>query len=386
MEEENEQYYELSTDGWIVKHRPTLNTNVLNEQGRFDPVKAMFDTSDDITYFIACPRIVDEEFSDVNNFKEWPLSFYLRYIVQTESLPTCDLGMYLSRIEDFGEPYYVLDLFEESELEKNPKLKERFKDVPLPTDPFLPYNCSGFIAALINLARNYKYYRLAQFESNPHCPIRLSELDFYLFDIYPEFYQAYYDHVWSYYKQNYHYLYLEINDDGVDPYMYSTEKLFYDDFTNSLIYNEFPEDQRKRIQKYFNAFMLFLKNRIGYDPEEQETEQKEELPQPEPEQLQKKHKNIEPFKFVDDSVVDIEEKRNITERIINLVTNFPVQMICEKLRQLQKANKLFIPGAPNDSIYNELIRLGMPGEDVDGFSRKNFNSWYYKAKQDDKAN
>ena len=70
----------------------------------------------------------------------------------------------------------------------------------------------------------------------------------------------------------------------MDPYIRSTEKLFYDDFTNSLIYNEFSENQRKRIQKYFNAFMLFLKNRIGYDLEEQETEQKEELPQPEPEQ------------------------------------------------------------------------------------------------------
>ncbi|MCQ2332833.1 MAG: hypothetical protein MJZ95_06545 [Paludibacteraceae bacterium] len=81
--------------------------------------------------------------------------------------------------------------------------------------------------------------------------------------------------------------------------------------------------------------------------------------------------------FIHPSVIDDEEKIKIHKEIQNLVhcNNFP--NICSYLNSMADEKRILLPIDPNRA-FSELHRMGMPGEENDGFSYKNFCKYYRK--------
>ena len=61
----------------------------------------------------------------------------------------------------------------------------------------------------------------------------------------------------------------------------------------------------------------------------------------------------------------------------NLVRINSIVNICDHLKSMAKSNRISYPHTTK-KVMKELQRLGMPGEDVRGFSYKNFQKYYKK--------
>lgn len=77
------------------------------------------------------------------------------------------------------------------------------------------------------------------------------------------------------------------------------------------------------------------------------------------------------FKYIFPSIVDDEERLRVHREVCNLVQNYPLTEICSHLMQMKKDEKVYL-GVRPELMFAELQRLGMPGEDVTGYSYKNF--------------
>ena len=72
-----------------------------------------------------------------------------------------------------------------------------------------------------------------------------------------------------------------------------------------------------------------------------------------------------------------EEGKEIDRQIRNLVRRRDILTICQFLGELDKQKKVLLPLQPQKA-YQELQRLGMPGEKTKGFTYKNFQNYYRK--------
>lgn len=81
------------------------------------------------------------------------------------------------------------------------------------------------------------------------------------------------------------------------------------------------------------------------------------------------------FKFIHPSVTSLEEKKQISEEIKNLVRSLPLPEICRYLRQMYKDKRVYL-NVKTDAMFDELHRMGMPDESVQGFSQKNFQNYF----------
>lgn len=72
-----------------------------------------------------------------------------------------------------------------------------------------------------------------------------------------------------------------------------------------------------------------------------------------------------------------EEGKEIDRQIRNLVRGRDILTICQFLGELDKQKKVLLPLQPQKA-YQELQRLGMPGEETKGFTYKNFQNYYRK--------
>ena len=77
------------------------------------------------------------------------------------------------------------------------------------------------------------------------------------------------------------------------------------------------------------------------------------------------------FKYIFPSIVDDDERLRVHREVCNLVQNYPMTEICSHLMQMKKDEKVYL-GVRPELMFAELQRLGMPGEDVTGYSYKNF--------------
>ena len=77
------------------------------------------------------------------------------------------------------------------------------------------------------------------------------------------------------------------------------------------------------------------------------------------------------FKYIFPSIVDDEERLRVHREVCNLVQNYPLTEICSHLMQMKKDEKVYL-GVRPELMFAELQRLGMPGDEVPGYSYKNF--------------
>ena len=75
--------------------------------------------------------------------------------------------------------------------------------------------------------------------------------------------------------------------------------------------------------------------------------------------------------------LDSKEGKEIDRQIRNLVRGRDILTICQFLGELNKQEKVLLPLQPLKA-YEELKRLGMPGEETKGFTYKNFQNYYRK--------
>ncbi len=87
--------------------------------------------------------------------------------------------------------------------------------------------------------------------------------------------------------------------------------------------------------------------------------------------------DIELCHFIHPSVTDDKEKIQIHKEIENLVRSTTIPNICSYLNQMAEVSRILLPIEPVSAL-KELRRMGMPGEDADGFKYKNFVKYYRK--------
>ena len=87
------------------------------------------------------------------------------------------------------------------------------------------------------------------------------------------------------------------------------------------------------------------------------------------------------FRYIHVAVTDAVERGQIHKTICNIVRLPKMQQICDELYRLMKDKKVLCSINP-DAMLTELRRLGMPSEEQDGFSQKNFKHYYRIPKMD----
>jgi len=93
--------------------------------------------------------------------------------------------------------------------------------------------------------------------------------------------------------------------------------------------------------------------------------------------LRKTEESSDLCHFIRPSVVDDAERLKIHKEVVNLVRNNTMPNICEYLNLMVAEKKIILPIEPRVALA-ELQRLGMPGEDTEGFGSKNFSKYYRK--------
>lgn len=88
-------------------------------------------------------------------------------------------------------------------------------------------------------------------------------------------------------------------------------------------------------------------------------------------------KDIELCHFIHPSVTDDRERMQIHKEIENLVSCNTIPNICSYLNQMAEDSRILLPIEPVSAL-KELRRMGMPGEDKEGFTYKNFAKYYRK--------
>ena len=86
---------------------------------------------------------------------------------------------------------------------------------------------------------------------------------------------------------------------------------------------------------------------------------------------------IELCHFIHPSVTDDNEKMQIHREIENLVRCNTIPNICSYLSKMAGDSRILLPIEPISAL-KELRRMGMPGEDAEGFKYKNFAKYYRK--------
>jgi len=87
------------------------------------------------------------------------------------------------------------------------------------------------------------------------------------------------------------------------------------------------------------------------------------------------HSDIPHFRFIHPSITDDRERLQIHREIENLVRTLPMPEICRYLRQMYKDKRVYL-NVKTDAMFDELHRMGMPDESVQGFSQKNFQNYF----------
>ena len=77
------------------------------------------------------------------------------------------------------------------------------------------------------------------------------------------------------------------------------------------------------------------------------------------------------FKYIHPSVVEDKDRLKVHREVCNLVRNFPIADICKHLQQMRREKLVYLSIKP-EAMFDELHRLGMPDEQTQGFSYKNF--------------
>lgn len=84
----------------------------------------------------------------------------------------------------------------------------------------------------------------------------------------------------------------------------------------------------------------------------------------------------EMFRYIHNAVTNIDVRKEINERVKNIVKNLTnVNDICTQLKVLEK-EKLITMSSEIKKVQAELVRMGMPPEGTRGFSYKNFAKVY----------
>ena len=81
------------------------------------------------------------------------------------------------------------------------------------------------------------------------------------------------------------------------------------------------------------------------------------------------------FKYIHPSITSLEDKKQISNEVKNLVRALPLSEICRYLRQMYKEKRVYL-NVRTDAMFDELHRMGMPDESVQGFSQKNFQNYF----------
>ena len=81
------------------------------------------------------------------------------------------------------------------------------------------------------------------------------------------------------------------------------------------------------------------------------------------------------FRFIHPSVTSLDEKKQISGEVRNLVRSLPLPEICRYLRQMYREKRVYL-NVKTDAMFDELHRMGMPDESVQGFSQKNFQNYF----------
>jgi len=84
---------------------------------------------------------------------------------------------------------------------------------------------------------------------------------------------------------------------------------------------------------------------------------------------------VELCHLIHPGVTEYADQLRIHREVVNLVRDKSVSEICEYLEQMVEAQSILLPIMPEKALA-ELQRLGMPGEEVRGFSKKNFYKYY----------
>ena len=87
--------------------------------------------------------------------------------------------------------------------------------------------------------------------------------------------------------------------------------------------------------------------------------------------------DIELCHFIHPSVTDDKERMQIHREIENLVRCNTIPNICSYLSKMASDSRILLPIEPTSAL-KELRRMGMPGEDAEGFKYKNFSKYYRK--------
>ena len=87
--------------------------------------------------------------------------------------------------------------------------------------------------------------------------------------------------------------------------------------------------------------------------------------------------DIELCHFIHPSVIDDNEKMQIHKEIENLVRSTTIPNICSYLSKMAADSRILLPIEPTSAL-KELRRMGMPGEDAEGFKYKNFAKYYQR--------
>lgn len=82
------------------------------------------------------------------------------------------------------------------------------------------------------------------------------------------------------------------------------------------------------------------------------------------------------FKFIHPEVDDDDKRATIDRTLRRAVKSFPMREICALLYNMKADKSILLPADNPVAIYNELIRIGMPGEDAKGFGFSNFKKYY----------
>lgn len=93
------------------------------------------------------------------------------------------------------------------------------------------------------------------------------------------------------------------------------------------------------------------------------------------EEVDKAVDDIEFCHFIHPSVTDDKEKIQIHKEIENLVRCNTIPNICSYLSKMAADSRILLPIEPTSAL-KELRRMGMPGEDAEGFKYKNFAKYY----------
>ena len=87
--------------------------------------------------------------------------------------------------------------------------------------------------------------------------------------------------------------------------------------------------------------------------------------------------DIELCHFIHPSVTDDKERMQIHREIENLVRCNTIPNICSYLSKMAGDSRILLP-IEHISALKELRRMGMPGEDKEGYKYKNFSKYYRK--------